>query len=222
MKDAASIVRDKHNLSNEWFNSDFKNTKSYSPKLVQYSKHYRTYSNIVDIRTISGEYLIAMKLMAGRPYKNNLSDTAEIVAEHQKRGMPISKESIMNAINELYNDSSQISDASLAFLEQIYQTQNIDQLIQERKAYEKRTKNTLLSFEKNYEHILNDNNLHDILKTLENKKNSQNTDAISNKAHLTTRFSNTIATFSRISENDESKDLNKSDDPNESDIFKKY
>ena len=73
MKDAANRVGDKYNLPNGWFNSDFQNTKSFSPQIQQVSKYYRTYANIVEFRTIGREYLMAMKLMAGRPYKHDLS-----------------------------------------------------------------------------------------------------------------------------------------------------
>ena len=72
MKEAANRVADKFSLPNGWLNSDFKNTKSYSHKLELYSKHYKTFSNIVEFRIISGEYLMAMKLMSGRTYKHDL------------------------------------------------------------------------------------------------------------------------------------------------------
>ena len=40
-------------------------------------KYYKTFSNVLQVRTISAEYLIVMKLMAGRQYKNDLSNPAE-------------------------------------------------------------------------------------------------------------------------------------------------
>ena len=80
MKDAINTVGDKFHLPNGWFNADFEGTSSYTPKLVQYSEYYRTYSNIVSIRTVSAEYLVAMKLRSGRLYKNDLSDILGILA----------------------------------------------------------------------------------------------------------------------------------------------
>ena len=74
LKEAVNTVGDRLGLPNGWLNADFKNTSSYSPKLSQYSKYYRTYSNVLNIRTISSEYLVAMKLMSGRRYKKDLSD----------------------------------------------------------------------------------------------------------------------------------------------------
>ena len=74
MKDAINIVGDRHRLPNGWLNADFMKTGSYSPKLLQYSVRYREFSNVLTVRTVSAEYLIAMKLRAGRKYKNDLSD----------------------------------------------------------------------------------------------------------------------------------------------------
>lgn len=90
MKDAINNIGNMYNLPFNWINEDFKNTKSYSKKLSQYSVYYRTYSNVLSIRTVSSEYLIAMKLMAGRQYKNDLSDILGILDEHSKIGKPIS------------------------------------------------------------------------------------------------------------------------------------
>ena len=62
MKDTINYVGDKNDLPNGWLNTDFMNTDSYSPKIIQYSQYYRTYSNVVSLRTVTAEYLVAMKL----------------------------------------------------------------------------------------------------------------------------------------------------------------
>lgn len=85
MKDAINRVGDRHGLPNGWLNSDFMRTSSYSPKLAEFSVYYETFSNVLQIRTVSAEYLIAMKLRSGRKYKNDLSDILGILAEHEKR-----------------------------------------------------------------------------------------------------------------------------------------
>lgn len=72
IKEAINRVADKFSLPNDWINSDFTKTDSYSPKLREVSQHYRTFSNVVDVRTVSAEYLIAMKLRSGRVYKKRL------------------------------------------------------------------------------------------------------------------------------------------------------
>ena len=65
MKDAINHVGDRLGLPNGWLNTDFMKTSSYTPKLIQYSKYYKTFSNVLRVRTVSAEYLIVMKLMAG-------------------------------------------------------------------------------------------------------------------------------------------------------------
>ena len=74
MKDAVNRVGDKMGLPNGWLNADFTRTSSYSPKLTTFSTYYKTFSHVLTVRTISGAYLVAMKLMAGRQYKNDISD----------------------------------------------------------------------------------------------------------------------------------------------------
>ena len=86
MKDAINTVGDRLGLSVGWLNTDFINTESYTPKLVQYSKYFKTFLNIIQVRTVSAEYLVAMKLMAGRQYKNDLSDIVGILIEQEEKG----------------------------------------------------------------------------------------------------------------------------------------
>ena len=69
MKEAANRVGDRLGLLNGWFNMDFKKTASYTEKLREVSVYYKTFSNILTVRTVAAEYLVAMKLMAGRDYK---------------------------------------------------------------------------------------------------------------------------------------------------------
>lgn len=176
MKQAINNVGDRFNLPNGWLNSDFKNTPSYSPKISQYSIHYKTFSGIVDFRTVSAEYLIAMKLVAGRPYKHDLSDVAEIIAEHQKRGNPIERDTILSASEKLYGDISRISETSMQFLDLVYSTSDIQKLIEERKESEQSAKKALIEFEGEYEGILNQDNLSDILKHIQDKKDNKSSD----------------------------------------------
>ena len=163
MNEAVNIVGDRHNLPNDWFNSDFKNTTSYTPKLSQYSKYYKTFSNIVHFYTISGAYLIAMKLRASRDYKNDLSDVAEIIAEHQNRGVPISCEDVLKAVTDLYDTVDCLPKKATNFLLEVYETTNISQLINERKKYENTCQLFLHKAIRKYGKILKEDNLDEIL-----------------------------------------------------------
>lgn len=79
IKAAIRRVADRHNLPEDWMNSDFRYTDSFSTKLLQYSKYYKTFSQVLQVRTIKDEYLIAMKLMAFRSYKHDFSDIVGIL-----------------------------------------------------------------------------------------------------------------------------------------------
>ena len=85
MKDAINTVGDRLGLPVGWINTDFINTNSYTPRLVEYSKYYKTFANVLQIRTVSAEYLVAMKLMAGRQYKNDLSDIVGVLIEQENK-----------------------------------------------------------------------------------------------------------------------------------------
>lgn len=102
MKDAINMVGDKFDLPNGWLNADFMHTGSYSPKLDEFSVYYKSFYGVLSVRTIAAEYLIAMKLRSGRKYKNDLSDVIGILAEHEKKGTPITLEKIDTAVTNLY------------------------------------------------------------------------------------------------------------------------
>ena len=119
MKESINAVGDKYGLPNGWLNDEFRKTKSYTPKIIQYSKYYKTFSNVLMIRTVSEEYLIAMKLVSGRKYKSDLSDIAGIMYEKQKEGNPITFEQINEAVINLYGNWDLISLESKELLNKI-------------------------------------------------------------------------------------------------------
>ncbi len=170
MKDAIRIVGDKFNLPNGWLNSDFTKTISYSPKLVEYSKYYKTFSKILTIRTISAEYLIAMKLCSGRKYKNDLSDIIGILAEHERRNDFISYKQIDYAVCNLYGTWERIPIDSINFIKDVYQNHSFQKLYDEIQQEESSNKNVLIEFETDYPNVVNQANINDILTQLKSKK----------------------------------------------------
>lgn len=170
MKDAITRVGNKYNLTNDWLNTDFKNTSSYTTKLNEVSVYYRTYSNILQIRTVSAEYLIAMKLCSGRKYKNDLSDIIGILAEHEHRNEPITLEAIDMAVNKLYNGWDNIPADSKTFIENAINNKEYQQIYETIKNEEKIAKDTLIQFEQEYPNVANQSNVNDILKTLKSKQ----------------------------------------------------
>ena len=107
LQEAAIPVREKYELEYHWINGDFKETPSYSEKLYQFSSHYKTFNHgTFEVRTIRGEYLIAMKMVAGRMYKTDRSDILGIMISEAKSGNRIEFAEIKKAITDLYSNTS--------------------------------------------------------------------------------------------------------------------
>lgn len=150
MKDAINHVGDRFCLPNGWLNEDFRKTASFSDKLYGVSTYYKTFSNIVTVRTVAAEYLIAMKLMSGRQYKNDLSDILGILWEHHKNGSSISREVIDGAIDELYGEDARISPASQKVLEDAFLYQDFERAYRKIREREKESKDILIRIEEHY------------------------------------------------------------------------
>jgi len=163
MRDAINQVRNSNNLPGDWLNEDFKNTKSYTEKLRGVSVHYRTFSNILHVRTVTAQYLVAMKAMSGRQYKFDLSDIVGILWAHDKNGRPISRAAIDNAIEELYGQEP-APEISLYLLDIIF-SGNVDyeRLYNETRAREKETKEVLFEFLSEYPGALKKDNINDVI-----------------------------------------------------------
>lgn len=170
MKDAICHVGDKYDLPYGWLNADFMKTKSYSAKLNQFSVYYRTFSNVLTIRTISAEYLIAMKLRSGRKYKHDLSDIVGILAEHEKQGIPIKMEMIDKAVNDLYDGWEEFPSDSKNLIEETLKKDNYQDLYASISNREKQLNGELINFEKTYPNVLKESNLDDIIKHLKTRK----------------------------------------------------
>lgn len=169
MKDASNYVRDKFHLPHDWLNADFTKTSSYSRKLDEFSVHYQQFSNILEVRTISAEYLIAMKLRAGRKYKKDLSDIIGILSEHEKLGIPITMEAINQAVTNLYGGWNDIPADSQRFIHSAMEKGSFEKIYQEVRNKEAASQNLILQFEQKYSGVANEANVGDILKNLNSK-----------------------------------------------------
>lgn len=169
MKDAINRVGDRFSLPAGWLNADFKNTDSYTPKLDEFSVYYKTYSNVLTIRTVAAEYLIAMKLRSGRQYKSDLSDVLGILAEHEKRGTPITMEQIQKAVTDLYGDWSSLPDVSQAFIQNVMADGRFERLYAQTAQGEKETRELLIQFEQDYPGVTKESNVDAIAGNLQKK-----------------------------------------------------
>lgn len=198
MKDAINCIGDKHNLANGWLNSDFTNTKSYSPKLLQFSQHYKTFSNLLEIRTVSAEYLIATKLMSGREYKNDFSDVVGILLEHNNKNSPISYEQISRAVEDLYGSWDNIPDNSKTFIKDTLSENNFEETLKKTIRNEAAAKVLLVQFNEKYPEVLVDGNVNAILHNLLNHSQSQTPVVSSSNSNLEQSTSDKVQTLSSV------------------------
>ncbi|MBO4838318.1 MAG: hypothetical protein J5493_02985 [Lachnospiraceae bacterium] len=169
MKDAIRLVGDRFSLPSDWLNADFRQTDSYSAKLPEYSVYYKTWSNTLSVRTISAEYLVAMKLRSGRQYKSDLSDVIGILAEHEKKGMPLRLEQIQKAVSDLYGSWDQLPVSSQVFIQNVFQEGHFEQLYSQIVKDENDTRALLIQFEQDYPNILKQENAGRITEKLQQK-----------------------------------------------------
>jgi hypothetical protein len=170
LKEAIIIVCDKYGLPNGWLNDDFKKTTSYSPKLYQYCVPYKTFSQVLNIRMVTSEYLIAMKLRAGREYKNDLSDIVGILSEHQKKGNPISYEQVDTAVNNLYGGWADFDETAITFIKDAFANGDYEALYAVTRDNEKEAKKQLADFNEDYPDVLKTENVHSVLQSLREKQ----------------------------------------------------
>lgn len=173
IKDSINKVGDELGLPNGWLNSDFTKTKSYSPKLLQYSNYYKKFGFVLEVRTVTGEYLVAMKLMSGRKYKNDISDIIGVLREEQKRGTPMTLEKIKSAACNLYGNYEALSQDSRELIEKIMQEAQFETLYEQYRNNEIKAKASLLDFEKKYPGATNTGNANDIIEVLKKRKEKE-------------------------------------------------
>lgn len=166
MEDAIRRVGDTLHLPNGWLNSDFTRTKSYSPRLAQYSVYYKTFSRVLEVRTISGEYLVAMKLMSCRQYKNDISDIAGILWEQQKRGKPISFEDIDRAVCNLYDSWESFPTEAKPLIRKILKSDCLEELYRQSREEEEAAREMLVDFTQEYKPAAEKDNLNEIIASL--------------------------------------------------------
>lgn len=117
MNEVVNEVGAKYHLPNGWINTDFMKTNSYTDKLIQYSVFHKSYCNdTLIVRTICDEYLIAMKMVSARVYKNDYSDIVGIISENSNLSFDI----IQTAIINLYGDLNLIDKTMIDFVKDIF------------------------------------------------------------------------------------------------------
>jgi len=175
IKDAINQIGDRYNLPNGWLNTDFMHTSSYSGRLDEFSQYYKTFYGVLQVRSISAEYLIAMKLASGRKYRNDLSDIIGILAEHKKRNQAITWERVNQAVANLYQNWDGISEEVKSFIQNVFKLGDYNKIFQQVQEQEQLSKNMLVQFQQKQSYTVTESNVDSILDMLINKKDDKNT-----------------------------------------------
>ena len=152
LKHAINNVADKNNIPTHWLNDDFKYTESFSKSIYLYSDYYKTFSNLIEVRLVKPSYLIAMKLVSSRIYRNDLSDVIGIILEERNNNNPIKKSDIIESLSNLYggNYEKKMSLESKQMLDEIYNEESeLEQMFVTIKENEVNNATTLSNIKKN-------------------------------------------------------------------------
>lgn len=168
IKDVIAKIADENGLEKDWLNDDFKKTSSYSDKLIMYGKHYKTFCRCLDVRTIEGECLIAMKLRSFREYKHDISDIVGIMKECEELGQTVSKERISAIYRDLYN--ADIETEKMTVLESLFSSGSFEELYYKTVDEEAENKAILIEVQQKYKKELSRENASEFLKRIKEKK----------------------------------------------------
>lgn len=160
-------VANKLHIPSDWLNDDFIKSDSYTPKIRQYSTFYKTFSNILNVRLVEREYLIAMKLVSSstREYKHDKSDIIGILIEEKKKGTPVSRQEIDTAIMNLYGKADVVSEAMYQNLDQMLSSKDLEDLYQKTVEREQRIREELTELEQQGM-VVRRSNIADVVKTI--------------------------------------------------------
>lgn len=157
MKDIINRIGDENGLTTGWLNDDFKNTSSYSQKLVEYSHFYKKFCSCLNVRTVSNEYLLAMKVRTARIYKHDLSDMIGIIKEHQEMSKELDFSIINRAYYNLYDE--EIAGEIKNKLQDIFKYDDLEELFYSTKEEENKNLQAALKAENMYGIQVNEDNI---------------------------------------------------------------
>jgi len=174
MKESINAVEEKFGLKRGWLNNDFTKTSSYTNKIYEVSDYYKTFSNVLQIRTVKAEYLVAMKLVSGRMYKNDMSDIIGIFREQKENGRPLNYEMIDSAMTKMYNGWDRVSELSRNFLAEALKMDNYALEYQRVSENEQAVRKEIEKFAKQNPNQLNEEIVNDIVEAaLSENENDQ-------------------------------------------------
>ena len=126
--------------------------------------------DLLNIRTISAEYLVAMKLISGRRYKKDLSDIVGILSEQERMGEPLSYQQIDCAVRNLYGGWDNISEYAIQLLKAALDSENLTELFMEKEREEALSKQAVIRVQKYEKEKVNESNVDAIIQRALSKK----------------------------------------------------
>lgn len=174
IKSVSYRIAEQYNLCDDWMNTDFTQTASYSTKLREVSKHFCSFNNgSLEFRTVNAEYLIAMKMVSAREYRNDISDIVGVLIYLKKDSEDFSMDRIDAAIEYLYGKPADIIKNEVYEAVKKYVQWSIQELSDEYIALtqaESQTKQALVSIDEKYPGVVTEDNIDNIIANLRRKK----------------------------------------------------
>lgn len=174
IKNVSYRIADLYNLPDNWLNTDFMRTASYSDKLREVSKHFCSFNNgSLEFRTVNGEYLIAMKMVSAREYRNDISDVVGILIYMKNESENFSMDRIDYAINFLYGKREDVIKEDVYDKVKEYAKWSVAELEKEYDVLtqmEKQTKQELIDINEKYQGAVKEESIDAVIEGLRRRK----------------------------------------------------
>lgn len=180
LKDCVFSVADKHNLPSDWFNTDFTNTASFSPKLWEESVYCGEFRQCLTVRRASDETIIAMKLVSHRAYSHDGSDIIGIIADRKKSENPIRRADVLNMVEYLYGETpetpqekAKIPKDAWEFLDAVFScsAEELAAKYDTATLEESENREIILDTEKKYNNLARTADVNEIIRNIRKKRN---------------------------------------------------
>ncbi len=169
IRHTASKIAELYNLPDGWLNMDFMHTKSYSEKLREVSSYFCSFNRgNIEFRTVKDEYLIAMKMVSARRYRNDLSDVVGILIYLNRQRVSLTIKEIEEAIITLYGDINCVKEEVYAKVQEYMSCteQELMEIFEMLTADENYVLENLRDIDKKYPGIITENSLEEIVRKL--------------------------------------------------------
>ena len=174
IKNVSYRIADLYNLPDNWLNTDFMRTASYSDKLREVSKHFCSFNNgSLEFRTVNGEYLIAMKMVSAREYRNDISDVVGILIYMKNESEDFSMDRIDHAIDFLYGKRENVIKEEVYDKVKEYAKWSVRELEKEYDVLtqmESQTKQELIDVNAKYQGVVKEESIDSVIAGLKRRK----------------------------------------------------